>query len=224
MALTPEKIAELKARHGDALYLVETVGGDVVLRPSTEAEFDAFSDALSASISTAQHNLALACTVDPPGPAVLELFDLYPGTPEVLADEINAIAGAQRIVREGLGPHTVATLTELELDELKAAGFDLEKAKRQYPRAGQLHVMRCPWGVVLMRTPPRGAYDEYQRRKGEPGQFASATLEYCLASVLHPTVERFRAELAKLPAVKVLIAERLQQVSGATAVARAKKI
>lgn len=100
-----ELIAKLKAEHGADLRIVETDDTEVVLRPPTKVEWQAFRS-MSAEKEKklyAQEDLSRACVVYPDRDTFDKLLEKRPGLGDALSDVAGELAvGAERIVAKKL--------------------------------------------------------------------------------------------------------------------------
>jgi hypothetical protein len=79
--LTPEKISELKSKHGDKLAMVTTPLGELVFRKPDRAAYDKWSDdnAAGKPRSGTARELAQHCLVFPEWVAFVAILDELPG-------------------------------------------------------------------------------------------------------------------------------------------------
>jgi hypothetical protein len=79
--LTPEKISELKAAHGDKLAVVETPRGDIVFKAPTRAAYDKWIDGKHAGKAASENarELAQHCLVLPTHEEFVAILDALPG-------------------------------------------------------------------------------------------------------------------------------------------------
>lgn len=98
--LTPEKIAELKTKHGDQLTAVEGKNAWLVFRKPTRHEYDRYTDKVyadRAQTRVAAWELAQSCIVDPGPGALTDAMDLEPAILlSNIAPAIHAMAGDER--------------------------------------------------------------------------------------------------------------------------------
>lgn len=99
-ALTPERIAELKIKHGPHLTAVEGQGAWLIFRKPTRHEYDRYTDKVYADRSqtrAASWELAQACIVDPGPQALTDAMDLEPAILlSHIGPAIHAMAGDER--------------------------------------------------------------------------------------------------------------------------------
>jgi len=96
MSLTPEKIAELKAQHGE-LYLLssddETLPLEVVVKKPGRAQLDRYThDLMGGKASRAARQLLSDCLVHPSADELDRICAEAPGVPTVLAAELVKVA------------------------------------------------------------------------------------------------------------------------------------
>lgn len=98
--LNADKIADLKAKHGDTLTAVEAKAAWLVFRKPTRHEYDRYLDRVMvdrAQTRQASWELAQACLVDPGPQALVDAMDAEPAI--LLSDigpAIHAMAGDER--------------------------------------------------------------------------------------------------------------------------------
>lgn len=83
MAISEQKIQELKTQHGDRLYCVTSPDGDeLVFRAPSQQEFDRWFDANQVGTMPASANarqFAGSCLVHPDGPSAKAVLERFPG-------------------------------------------------------------------------------------------------------------------------------------------------
>lgn len=98
--LTQEKIADLKAKHGETLTAVEGTAAWLVFRKPTRHEYDRYIDKVTVDrgqTRSATWELAQACLVDPNAQALTDAMDSEPAI--LLSDigpALHAMAGDDR--------------------------------------------------------------------------------------------------------------------------------
>jgi hypothetical protein len=95
--VTDDELAALKAQHGE-VWKFDLEGGQVVFRCPTAPEFDTFfsgSITAPAQLPLQYRNLCRAVVLAPDPEKLKTLFMLRPGTPRVIALEIEAVASGK---------------------------------------------------------------------------------------------------------------------------------
>lgn len=79
--LTPEKISELKAAHGEKLAVVETPRGSIVFKPPARSAYDKWLDGKAAARPASENarELAQHCLVLPTHEEFIAILDVLPG-------------------------------------------------------------------------------------------------------------------------------------------------
>lgn len=103
MAISPEQIAELEAKHGSRIAHVKCARADVdgsplwecVFRKPGRQEWKAYKRAIHnpAEIATAQEDLALKCAILPARADFDKLLDEWPAIPEAAAKAFDVLLG-----------------------------------------------------------------------------------------------------------------------------------
>jgi hypothetical protein len=218
--LTDEVRAELRAKHGAELRVIELEDFDnaaIVIRSPDLKAWGAAFDSLGkpAARMDAFHNLLIDCTVWPAVRELGEIIDSVPALPEVLWPRLAEMAGApdelqtvqiDRLTGDDRAKLATAGLAETELRELMAA----------YPKPGQLVAVRLRSAVWLVRRPRARQYYTFRSLSAQ-GKHFEAVHKLVLGCVVWPSEEAVAAVAERSPGLISGLGEVIVDLGGSGA-------